>query len=116
MSKQVSVMGARLEEIVKTLKSVKQEKGRVTSYWNDFVKNPLNAYLCLWGKRAFLSLGKPQEEEDFSDPSGIYRERYFNNIRYHSKLRKIRDKISSLEHDYKATLQRLKETLMLEER
>ena len=55
-----------------------------------------------FGENFVKSLGKPLENDD--DLRGIYRDIYFDDIKYRSKLRKIRDKISSLNEKYQLTL------------
>jgi len=98
-----SELGKRLEEIAREIKGLKRKKGKISRQYIPYVKNPLMGYASLWGTRDLRNLPKHKE------PGDRYRDLFFQDIRFKSKLSKINKRISSLEDDYQKTLHQIKE-------
>ena len=111
MTNNVVEIQGELEIIVKELKNLRRNKGKVTAKWVIDAKNPLMGLEYLWGQDYVRALGNPTEHKtDWWDGGNDYqRVDYFENIKYRSKLRIIRDKISYFEQQYDEKLKTLKQ-------
>lgn len=102
INSEIPKLQKNLESISKRVKELKRKKGELTRQWVDGLKNCLIGASSLFGEDFVRNLGKPSKEENFL--RDIYRRDYFEDIKYRSKLRKIRDEISSSNIEYSLTL------------
>ena len=96
-------LGKRLEEIIQEIKELKKKKREINRYYVPYVKNPLMGYTALWGTRALRNL--PYCKDSWRDH---YRDKFFEDIKFKSKLSKINKKISLLEDEYQTILAQIK--------
>jgi len=96
-------LGKRLEEIAQKIRGLKKKRGKINKQYIPYVRNPLMGFASLWGTRALRNL--PQCKEPWRDH---YRDLFFQDIRFKSKLSKINKKISFLENDYRNTLYQIR--------
>jgi len=102
-SNDTSLLQDYLAETKEEINTLKRNKNAIMNEYVSKVKNPLLGYECLFGSKARRNLGR-YPTWGYSP----YRQLFFEDIRYKSKLRKISDKILSLGERYTITLNRIK--------
>jgi uncharacterized coiled-coil DUF342 family protein len=99
----IEYMNKKLQETVEKIKKLKKKRNEIKRQYTPYVKNKLDGYAILFGERGLRSLGRSKEPwQDY------YKKLFFEDIKYRSKLRKIRDKISLLENEYNGVLSQIK--------
>jgi hypothetical protein len=98
-----------LVDIVKKIKRLKRKRGRINKKYVPYVKNRLMGYEALFGTESLRNLGRSHDY-----PGSIYRDDFFQDIKYRSKLRKIRDRLTFLENEYNNVLAQIKSNTNLE--
>jgi hypothetical protein len=96
-------LGERLTKIARETKKLKRKRGRIKKRYVPRVKNPLIGYEFLWGTRALRSL--PLHKEAWRDH---YRDLFFEDIKFKSKLSRIKKRIDSFNDEYQSTLAQIK--------
>lgn len=96
MGEEVIQLGSELKTIQKRIKILKRKKGRVRNEYFSHVRNRLDGLVILFGEDTVREMGEPNYE------GMLYgcRNLYFDDIKYRSKLRKIRDNIYYLENQH----------------
>ena len=95
--------------LVRIARKTRREKKRIAAIKREYVpyvKNPLMGYAELFGKNNLRDLGYSRE-----GVNELYRRLHFQDIKYRSKLRKIRDRISELDSEYNRTLNTLRTSI-----
>ena len=103
----INQLGNHLEQIIGKIKALRKKEAKINDRY-VIAKNSLAGYAMLWGKEALKHLGAPMEEFEKMHISEFYRDDYFENIKYRSKLRKVRDRMKILENEYGTTLEKIK--------
>lgn len=99
-------LGTCLEIISEEIKNLGKDIRKINRQYIPLVKNPLTGYAILFGRRALRDLGYSREPL-----YEYYRGLYFQDIKYRSKLRKRRDKISVLKEEYEEILSKISEMI-----
>ncbi len=104
----VAALGKRMEEIRTEIHFAKKKIGQTNSNRNS-TKQKVQAYRGLWGVDSLRMLGK-EKYDGWEDPYRYYnRQLYFEDIKYMSVLRKLRDKVAALENEYGSLVSQIKE-------
>lgn len=94
-----------LTDIARQVKDLEQQRSAIMREYVPKVKNRLMGYEYLFGT-GYVRHTAHRVSASYLDEE--VRDLYFKDIRYRSKLRKIRDKISLLGEEYDATLGQIK--------
>lgn len=96
-------LGKRLEEIAQEIKGLKRKRREINRRYVPYVKNPLMGYAGLWGIRALRDL--PKHREPWRNH---YRDLFFEDIKFKSKLSKIKKRVAFLNDEYQRMLAQIK--------
>lgn len=107
-SNDTSLLQDYLAETKEEINTLKRKKNAMMNEYVSKVKNPLIGYESLWGSEAIRGLSGPTKTDEEWRGWSHYRELFFKDLKYKSKLRKISDKISALGKSYDITLNRIK--------
>ncbi|MFH1106070.1 MAG: hypothetical protein V1731_02570 [Candidatus Aenigmatarchaeota archaeon] len=104
-SANVPALQLHLVDIARRTKGLEQQRSAIMREYVPNVKNRLMGYDSLFGT-GYVRHVAHHVHQDYPDKE--IRDLYFKDIRYRSKLRKIRDKISLLGEEYDTTLGQIK--------
>ena len=106
----IAKMQRNLNSAAEKLKRLKRKRAAIKREYVPYVKNPLIGYSALFGEQDLRDLGRHKEPGEYFWNEN-YRDLFFQDIRYRSKLRKIRDRIVTLENEYGRILTQIKQSI-----
>lgn len=89
----------RLDACASIIRGLKRKRADINRRYFPYVRNKLDGFTSLWGERAFRNLGRTN-----TPVFAWYRDLYFEDIKYRSRLRKLRDKLTTYENAYNQIL------------